>query len=327
MQKRTNMVVSGSSGSVQTPSVPSANSTNVRPPPGVTSDAAAIHISEDPRLLEEARIQKKRKGPLLVYQRRRLWGNKKEQAAATTIADPAASPNTSTPAELLKNPVESVVRELDLINQNPPEILKENFICKKMATELEERVAILEKEVTVKADEPEAKVKSVEEAADRRIHELQEKIDTELEERVAVLDKDFTAKADELEAQVKSVDEAADRCIQEQQEKIDTLANEKALITQELQVVSHELEQHKKVLEKERAQFEVEKKKIAVLADVTATYNLLISFVVSVPDFDYTLLGEDIAHKVEEIRLKLAKEESKSAVKEAGIEGQVGSRS
>lgn len=284
VQESTNMVVSGSSGSVQTPSIPSANLTTVTPAPGVGGDAAAIHISEDPPLVEEARIQKK---PLLVYQRR-LRGKKKEQAAATTIEDPAARPNTSTPPEVLRDPVESVARELDLINQNTPEASEENFTYKKMATELEERVAILEKE--------------------------------------------FTLKADELEARVKSVEEAADRHIQEQQEKIDTLTAEKASITQELRgelkAVLHGLEEHKKILEKERArisQFEVEKKKSAVLADVTATYNLLLSFVVAVPDFDYTLLGDDIAHKVKEIHLKLAKEEAKSAVEEAGTEGQVDS--
>lgn len=121
--------------------------------------------------------------------------------------------------------------------------------------------------------------------------------------------------------------------VTKQQDKIDALTAEKALITQdlerELKAVSHELEQHKKMLEKERArisQFEVEKKKIAVLADVTVTYNLLLSFVVAVPDFDYTLLGDDIARKVEDIRLKLDKYEAESAFKEAGTKGQVGSR-
>lgn len=310
------MVVSGSSDSGQTPSIPSANSATVKPTPSVTCNAAAIHISQDPHLVKEARtreernvplqvyqmrrlrgnklvkedrIQKERNVPLMVYQRRRLRGNKKEQAAAATIEDPAARPSTSTPPTVFTDLVESVVLELDLINQNTSVASKKIFTCKKMATELEERVAILEKELTAKADELEAKVKSVEEAADRRF--------------------------------------------QEQQEKIDFLTAEKVLVTQdlkgELEAVSHELEQHKKILEKERArisQFEVEKKKIAVLADVTATYNLLLSFVAAVPEFDYSLLGDDIVQKVEEIRLKLAKEEEKSAIKEAGGEGQVGSR-
>lgn len=56
--------------------------------------------------------------------------------------------------------------ELDLINQNISEEPEETF-CKNMATELEERVSILEKEFTAKADELQAKVQSVEEAADR----------------------------------------------------------------------------------------------------------------------------------------------------------------
>lgn len=277
------MVVSGSSASGQAPSIPSANSATVTPTPSVTGNAAAIHISQDPHLVKKARIQKERNVPLLVYQRRRLRGNKNEQAAAATIKDPAARPSTSTPPILFTDAVKSVVPELDLINQNTPEASKDIFTCKKMATELEERVAIVEK--------------------------------------------DFTAKADELEAKVKRIEEAANRHIQEQQEKIDFLTAEKAMITQdligELETVSHELEKHKKILEKEQArisQFEVEKKKIAVLADVTATYNLLLSFVAAFPDLDYNFLGDDIAQKAEEIRLKLAKEEEKSATK-AGAEG------
>lgn len=271
------MVVSGSSR--QTLPVPSANPATVTPAPHTAVNPASIPIIQDPlhcyyRKRPRGNNKEQATGsvPLHCYYRKRPQVNKKEQATAATTEDPAARPNTPTPLELFGAlVVASAVPEEELGSLaflTPDEA--QDFINQNLA-----KVGYCQ--LTMMRNTPEAA---------KEVAAYKKKA-TELEKRIGILKNGFTAKANELEAKMKSSMEAADRRAREQKEKIDTLTTEKASITQDLEgklkAVSHELEQHKKILEKERAQisqFEAEKK----MADVTATYNLLLqSFVTTWP--------------------------------------------